>query len=304
MIWPPANGARRLNLEVAADQRFEVVISRRGGEVLSFRPNDRICLALKGAKIESRKESNAPCLLPFTLKYPDGVAIKYLSGTNAGKVINTWEGMHSVRTRLELTCRLRQYTELTPEEDWFDPGAFRRVSDVVMEDVSHIKVPSPSRDRDNTLAMLLTAPPVGNPVSHQVLKRRHNDHGADVRSSKARKRKRKRQAREMLASGTSPSNQLDVVPVPQAHQETNNEPVVSTDIRSGILAPDGASSIGQCDSASVQPPGSTDSSPQATGGKSSLLLEPGFRTEMVCVIQSAAHHELTGTYGRVIPSPL
>lgn len=261
MIWPPANGARRLNLEVAADQRFEVVISRRGREVLSFRPNDRICLALKGAKIESRKESNAPCLLPFTLKYPDGVAIKYLSGTNAGKVINTWE-------------------ELTPEEDWFDPGAFRRVSDVVMEDVSHIKVPSPSRDRDNTLAMLLTAPPVGNPVSHQVLKRQHNDHGANVRPGKGRKRKRKRQAREMLASGTSPSNQLDVVAVPQAHQETNNEPVVSTDIRSSILAPDGASSIGQCDSASVQPPGSTDSSPQAASGKSSLLLEPGFRTEM------------------------
>ena len=98
MIWPPANGARRLNLEVSPDKRFEVVISRRGNEALSLRPNDRICLALKGAKVESRKESSAPGLLPLILKYTDGVSIKYLSGANTGKVINTWQGRHLART--------------------------------------------------------------------------------------------------------------------------------------------------------------------------------------------------------------
>lgn len=100
MSWPPANGARRFNLEVSENHslnRFEVALSGRcfqWVETLPFRPHDRICLALKGAEVEFRKESSAPHQLPLILRYTSGVAIKYLSGTNKGKIINTWESTY------------------------------------------------------------------------------------------------------------------------------------------------------------------------------------------------------------------
>jgi hypothetical protein len=93
MIWPPRNKSHRLNLEMvegSGTYRFEVEVPHRDG--ITFRAHQRICLALRGARTERRKESSSPHYLPIILKYPDGVMLKYLNGVNQGKVVNTWEG--------------------------------------------------------------------------------------------------------------------------------------------------------------------------------------------------------------------
>lgn len=93
MIWPPRNGLHRINLEVAEDSalyRFELEVPHRDG--ITFRPHERICLALKGMRAGQRNESSAPHYFPIVLRFPDGVVLKYLSGTNAGKVVDTWVG--------------------------------------------------------------------------------------------------------------------------------------------------------------------------------------------------------------------
>lgn len=93
MIWPPRHKLCRIKLEVAQDSelyRFEVEMPHKDG--ITFRPHERISLALKGMKVDSRKESSAPHCFPIILRFPDGVVFKYLSGANAGKVIDTWQG--------------------------------------------------------------------------------------------------------------------------------------------------------------------------------------------------------------------
>ncbi|KAL4067753.1 hypothetical protein J3A83DRAFT_4254123 [Scleroderma citrinum] len=275
MVWPPVHGVCRLNLEVAANQRFEVVISTRGREALSFRPHDRICLALKGAKIVSRKESSAPNLLPLILKYTGGLAIKYLSGANAGKVIDTSE-------------------ELTPNEDWFDPGSVRRVSDIMMEDVAQTKMPilpSSSRENGSTIGTQQNAQTshTSNQIFHEVRAPEVGGHRTNrsvaPRPTKTKKRKRKRQAREIRASGALYEDNLTVATTPRISQESNNVqmalassgPVIVASIQPSDPAIDSTLSTTPCDSASTQP---LDSSRQISQGKASLSLEAGFRTEM------------------------
>ena len=93
MIWPPRNRLHRVNLEVVEDSaiyRFEVEVPHKDG--ITFRPHERVCLALKGMRVDRRKESSAPHYFPIVLHFPDGVVLKYLSGANAGKVVDTWEG--------------------------------------------------------------------------------------------------------------------------------------------------------------------------------------------------------------------
>lgn len=91
MIWPPRNRLHRINLEVveeAALYRFELEIPHKDG--IAFRPHERVCLALKGMRVDQRNESSAPHSCPIVLRFPDGVILKYLSGANAGKVVDTW----------------------------------------------------------------------------------------------------------------------------------------------------------------------------------------------------------------------
>lgn len=93
MIWPPRNRLHRINLEVVQDSalyRFEVEAPYKDG--ITFRPHERVSFALKGMKVVLRKESSSPHYFPIILRFPDGVILKYLSGSNAGKVIDTWEG--------------------------------------------------------------------------------------------------------------------------------------------------------------------------------------------------------------------
>lgn len=93
MIWPPRNRSHRVNLEVVEDStiyRFELEIPHRDG--ITFRPHERVCLAIKGMRVDRRQESSAPHYFPIVLRFPDGVVFKYLSGVNAGKVVDTWVG--------------------------------------------------------------------------------------------------------------------------------------------------------------------------------------------------------------------
>lgn len=85
----------RVNLEVVEDSafyRFEVEVPYKDG--IAFRPHERVSLALKGMIVTQRKESSAPHYFPIVLRFPDGVVLKYLSGANTGKVVNTWEGVY------------------------------------------------------------------------------------------------------------------------------------------------------------------------------------------------------------------
>lgn len=98
MVWPPRKGMRRFYLEVvevSTIYRFEVEVPYREG--FSFRAHDRIQLGLKGMRVDQRGQSNVPYALPMALKYPDGVLVKYLSGSNAGMMVNTWQGRHFAR---------------------------------------------------------------------------------------------------------------------------------------------------------------------------------------------------------------
>lgn len=95
MTWPPRNRQHRINFEVAEDSnlyRFEVEVPHKEG--IAFRPHERVCIALKGVKVVQRKESSAPHCFPIVLRFPDGVILKYLSGINAGKVVDAWDGKH------------------------------------------------------------------------------------------------------------------------------------------------------------------------------------------------------------------
>ena len=106
MIWPPRNRSHRINLEVVEDSalhRFEVEVPHKDG--IAFRPHERVTLALKGVRVDRRKESSSPHYFPVVLRFPDGVVLKYLSGANAGKVVDTWEGksIHSETGNRKLT---------------------------------------------------------------------------------------------------------------------------------------------------------------------------------------------------------
>lgn len=93
MIWPPRNRSHRINLEIVEDSalyRFEVEVPHKDG--IAFRPHERVCFALKGMRVDRRKESSAPHYFPIILRFPNGVILKYLSGANAGKAVDTWEG--------------------------------------------------------------------------------------------------------------------------------------------------------------------------------------------------------------------
>ncbi|KAF8136492.1 hypothetical protein EV363DRAFT_1319733 [Boletus edulis] len=113
MIWPPRNRLHRLNLEVVEDSalyRFETGIT--------FRPHERVSLALKGVRVDQRKASSAPHYFPIVLRFPDGVVLKYLSGANAGRVVDSWEGN---------------------TDEWYNPGMAHTVSDAIATDASKIQ---------------------------------------------------------------------------------------------------------------------------------------------------------------------
>ena len=93
MTWPPRNRFHRINLEVVEDSTlycFEVEVPHKDG--IAFRPHEHVSLALKGMKVDRRGESSAPRFFPIVLRFPNGVALKYLTGANAGKTVDTWEG--------------------------------------------------------------------------------------------------------------------------------------------------------------------------------------------------------------------
>ncbi|KAH7923468.1 hypothetical protein BV22DRAFT_1068672 [Leucogyrophana mollusca] len=129
MIWPSTGGLRRIVLASKTDatvSRFQVEISEKCLRLVNapvFRVHDILCFALKGAKVEPRAVSSAPSSLPLALKFAQGVAVKYVSGNNAGKIINTWKG---------------EATTPTDKDAWFappaDPSSILRVSEIVEED--------------------------------------------------------------------------------------------------------------------------------------------------------------------------
>ncbi|KIJ17019.1 hypothetical protein PAXINDRAFT_180193 [Paxillus involutus ATCC 200175] len=209
MIWPPRNKSHRLNLEMVEDSgtyRFEVEVPHRDG--ITFRAHQRICLALRGARTERRKESSSPHYLPIILKYPDGVMLKYLNGVNQGKVVNTWEGT---------------------TDEWYNPGTTQRVSDAVVDDTSEVirrgpvteacspRDQSPSRPEvangHNEDIIRDGAPPPRVAVANNVVpaqplqqaqQQSHTNVGSPdrvVKETKARKKRRKKKEREMLLCG-------------------------------------------------------------------------------------------------------
>ncbi|KAI6045564.1 hypothetical protein EDC04DRAFT_3136891 [Pisolithus marmoratus] len=279
MCWPPANGTRRFNLEVSEDgsiNRFEVALSEKcfqEVEVLPFRPNDHICLALKGVEVESRKKSSAPYLLPLTLRYTSGVAIKYLSGTNEGKTINTWQEHASM-------------------EDWYSPGRMRRVSDVIMDDVSTSGMPAPLLglgDIDRS-----TKQPLGDQVqrSDRCTSSGHRDAKCStnqidrVKLTKLEKKKLKRQAQKMRGSRTSSHVEHDA-PKPIHLNGDGGERVVLPqaphDVTSVYTNDGGDDKILPTvpeDSGSVQTSRSTQLRTDTHPGESGLSMGSVFRTEM------------------------
>ncbi|KAG1728641.1 uncharacterized protein EDB91DRAFT_852321 [Suillus paluster] len=113
MVFPCIGAGRQLNLEMhehGDNYRFLVFIASEVDNLhpFPFRVGSRICLSLKGAQIRGRAQSSAPCYLPVALTFKDGIAIKLMSGPEAGKVFNTWEGnllilCHFHRSNLPLT---------------------------------------------------------------------------------------------------------------------------------------------------------------------------------------------------------
>lgn len=136
MIWPPRNKSHRINLEVVEDStlyRFEVEVPHKDG--IAFRPHEHVSFALKGTRVDRRGESSSPHYFPIVLRFPNGVVLKYLSGTNAGKVVDTWEGkcIHSKTGNRKLMFVL-EGTGSTDE--WYNPGMVHTVSDAVTIDAS------------------------------------------------------------------------------------------------------------------------------------------------------------------------
>ncbi|KAG1723681.1 hypothetical protein EDB19DRAFT_346577 [Suillus lakei] len=87
MVFACRDGKRRVNLEMhehGDTYRFLVLISSSKDDQLlpfPFVINDRICLSLKGAQIQPRPQSSAPCYLPVPLVFKDGIAAMLMSGT-------------------------------------------------------------------------------------------------------------------------------------------------------------------------------------------------------------------------------
>ena len=137
MVWPPRQGVYRIQLEAfeqSAARRFQVEIPYQDGMV--FRPHESVSLSLKGATILPYKASSAPHTLPIALRYPDGVALRYMSGKSKGKVVNTWQGscmrllvvnwltpVQDTRTNGTILARFRQPLMLWP---WMHPRPFSR----------------------------------------------------------------------------------------------------------------------------------------------------------------------------------
>lgn len=277
MSWPPANGARRFNLEVSENHslnRFEVAISGRcfqWVETLPFRPHDRICLALKGAEVEFRKESSAPHQLPLILRYTSGVAIKYLSGTNKGKIINTWE-------------------KHAPMEDWYSPGPMRRVSDVIMDDTSASRTPAPSLSlgdvgRATNQNLEDEVQPSGHCTSggHRHSKRSANQNGPARLTKFERKKRRWEKHRASRTSGhlerdiRTPThlsgNASERVASPQP-------PQIPTSVHTNDPENDKILLTIPQDSMSTQPSSSTYLRTGTHSGEPSLSIGNAFRTEM------------------------
>ncbi|KAF9227780.1 hypothetical protein BS17DRAFT_774296 [Gyrodon lividus] len=213
MIWPPRNRLHRINLEIVEDSgiyRFEVEIPHRDG--IAFRPHERICIALKGARTERRKESSAPHYLPIILKYPDGVVLKYLSGANQGRIINTWEERAA--------------------DEWYNPGTTQRVSDASevirrgpVQEASSLRAPPPPRPEvsdGHNEGMTTGRAPLpqiainSNIVATQPPQQVHKQcntsigkRGRVVKETKSQKKRRKQKEREMFLHG-SPENYGDM----------------------------------------------------------------------------------------------
>ena len=76
MVWPPQKGIYRVQLEIASQSKichFEVEMPYQDSMV--FQPQDHVSLSFKGARVDPRKVSSAPHILPVALHYPDGIAL-------------------------------------------------------------------------------------------------------------------------------------------------------------------------------------------------------------------------------------
>ncbi|KAG2030234.1 hypothetical protein BDR03DRAFT_1017369 [Suillus americanus] len=99
MVFPCMGEKRQVILEIQECSniyRFHVFISAKVDVLhpFPFSMGDRICLSLKGAQSRTRTQSSAPGYryLPIALTFNDGITAKLVSGPEAGKVFNTWEG--------------------------------------------------------------------------------------------------------------------------------------------------------------------------------------------------------------------
>ncbi|KAI6005825.1 hypothetical protein EDD15DRAFT_2191207 [Pisolithus albus] len=280
MTWRPTNGTRRFDLEVSEDgslSRFAVSFSGRSFplvQTLPFRPRDRICLALKGVEVEARKESNAPHLLPLTLRYTNNIAIKYLSGINEGKIINTWQ-------------------EHAPVDDWYNPGPMRRVSDVIMDDASASAMPPPLlgfRNVDRS-----TIQPLEDQVqpSDSRASNRHRDSASSAnrvdgaKLTPLDKQKLKRKSRKAHASRISAHAAHDI----SKHTNLNGgvgkhiafpqRPHLASSVHTNSEVNDKITPAIPEDKGSVQPMSGTKLRTDTRAGESGLSIGNAFRTEMI-----------------------
>ncbi|KAI6036462.1 hypothetical protein BKA83DRAFT_26059 [Pisolithus microcarpus] len=280
MTWPPTNGTRRFSLEVSEDRsisRFAVSFSGRSFplvKTLPFRPHDRICLALKGVEVEARKESSAPHLLPLTLRYTNDIAIKYLSGINEGKIINTWQGHALV-------------------DDWYNPGPMRRVSDVIMDDASASAMPPP------LLSLRNVDRPTIQPLEDQLqpsdscASSRHRDSAFSAnrvdgaKLAKLEKAKLRRKSKKLHASRISAHAEHDI----SKHTNSNGgvskhiappqPPRHAASVHTNSEVNDKTMPTFPEDNGSVQPMSDTKKLRTDThAGESGLSIGNAFRTEM------------------------
>ncbi|KAI6109680.1 hypothetical protein F5141DRAFT_1116076 [Pisolithus sp. B1] len=271
MSWPPTNGTRHFSLQVSEGfsiSRFEVFFSGRSFpwvRMLPFRPHDRICLALKGAEVESRKESSAPCLLPLTLSTS--------AGTNEGKVINTWQ-------------------EHAPVDDWYNPGPMRRVSDVIMDDASASATPLPSLglgnvDRSTSRPLEDQVQPSDSCTSSRHRDREfsanHLDGGKLTKLEKTklrRKSKRVRASRNSAQVGHDIPKHADLNGGADKHVAPPQPPYDAASLHTNSEVNDKIVSAIPENSVSVQPMSGTKLRTDTHPGEPSLSIANGFRTEM------------------------
>jgi hypothetical protein len=100
MTWPVKQKAR-LNVETIVGKkihRFDIELSGKCApyfDKLRFYSRDVFQIALKGARIEKTKSSSSPYSLAMTIKYPEGVIIKFITRsmkpTENGQVVDTWK---------------------------------------------------------------------------------------------------------------------------------------------------------------------------------------------------------------------